>query len=89
MAKGGSNFLPPNLPPVILLAMSTLAEIEAAVPRLSTKELERLEGQVKALRRERAAAHTPAQTNLAEFAGILRLTEDPLDWQRRMRGEWE
>jgi len=27
-------------------------------------------------------------TNLAEFAGTLRLAEDPLAWQRRVRGEW-
>jgi hypothetical protein len=28
-------------------------------------------------------------TNLAEYAGIITLTEDPLVFQERMRREWE
>jgi hypothetical protein len=69
--------------------MSTLAEIEAAVPNLNAEELERLEARLRELRQQRAAARGQTQTNLAEFAGVLRLTEDPLDWQRRVREEWE
>ena len=68
--------------------MSTLAEIEEAVPRLSTEELEHLEGRLKELRQERAATQRPARTNLEEFAGVLSLREDPLEWQRHIRGEW-
>lgn len=70
--------------------MSILAEIEAAVPSLSSEELEHLETLLRELRRQRAAADEQrrAPTSLAEFAGTVRLTEDPLAWQRRSREEW-
>ena len=69
--------------------MSTLAEIEAAVPGLSTEELEHLESRLKELRQKRAEAHKLTPRDLAEFAGVMHLPEDPLAWQRRMREEWE
>ncbi len=69
--------------------MSTLAEIEAAVPNLSAQELERLETRLREVREQHRAARRQTQTDLAEFAGVLRLTDDPLDAQRRMRGEWD
>ena len=35
-------------------------------------------------------AHTEKNlTDLTQFAGVIRLSEDPLAWQRRVRGEWE
>jgi len=68
--------------------MSTLAEIEAAADKLPVPQkealIERLTIQV---RQEQAAQHS--QGNLAQFAGVLRLREDPLAWQQRVRGEWE
>jgi hypothetical protein len=69
--------------------MSTLAEIEAAVPNLNAQELEHLETRLREVREQHRAAQRQTQTDLAEFAGVLRLTDDPLDRQRRMRGEWE
>jgi len=67
--------------------MSTLAEIEEAVPKLNAHELERLEAVLNELRQRRAGGPTrPA--SLVEFAGVLRLTEDPLAWQGKVRGEW-
>ena len=69
--------------------MSTLAEIEAAVPALNTEELERLEATLREIRLQRAVANGRAPTDLTEFAGSLRLTEDPLAYQRRMREQWE
>ena len=69
--------------------MSTLAEIEAAVPNLNAEELERLETRLRELREQHRMARGQTPTNLAEFTGVLRLPNDPLDWQRRMRGEWE
>ena len=68
--------------------MSTLAEIEAAAAKLPVPQkealIERLTAQV---RQERSAAHP--RRNLAEFSGVLHLSEDPLAWQQRVRGEWE
>ena len=69
--------------------MSTLAEIEAAVPNLNAEELERLEIRLRELREQHRIDRGQTPTDLAEFAGILRLPDDPLDWQRKMRGEWE
>jgi hypothetical protein len=67
--------------------MSTLAEIEAAVPSLTPQELERLEALLRELRHQRKApASVP--TNLANFAGALRLSEDPIAFQHRVRDEW-
>ena len=68
--------------------MSTLAEIEAAMPTLSTEDLERLEAKARSFRLERTLKqHAPS--DLSEFAGSLRLTEDPVAFQRRIREEWE
>ena len=68
--------------------MSTLAEIEDAAGKLPVPQkealIERLTIQV---RQERSARHP--QGNLAQFSGVLRLGEDPLAWQQRVRGEWE
>jgi hypothetical protein len=67
--------------------MSSLAEIEAAAGKLPVPQkealIERLTIQV---RQERSARHP--QANLAQFSGVLRLDEDPLAWQHRVRGEW-
>lgn len=68
--------------------MSTLAEIEAAAEKLPVPQkealIERLAAQV---RQERSVPH-PLR-NLAEFSGVLRLSEDPPAWQQRVRGEWK
>jgi hypothetical protein len=67
--------------------VSTLAEIEAAADVLPLAEkkklLQFLESRVNGDR----DAKSP--TDLAKFAGALRLTEDPLAWQQCVRGEWE
>jgi len=67
--------------------VSTLAEIEAAADALPIQEkkklLQFLESRVNGTRK------TKDPSDLAKFAGILRLSEDPLTWQQRVRGEWE
>jgi len=67
--------------------VSTLAEIEAAVEALPLKQkkklLQFLESRVNG---ESEAKHA---TDLAQFSGALRLSQDPLAWQQRVRGEWE
>lgn len=30
----------------------------------------------------------PRVTDLSRFSGVLKLTEDPLEFQKRMRSEW-
>jgi hypothetical protein len=68
--------------------MSTLAEIEAAAEKLPIPQKEALiEFLTARVQRERNARRP--QSNLAEFSGALRLAEDPLVWQQRVRGEWE
>lgn len=65
----------------------SLVEIETAADALSLEEkrhlLEFLAARVKG--RDRA----DRTTDLSKFAGALRLSEDPLAWQQRVRGEWE
>ncbi|MGB8473946.1 MAG: hypothetical protein WCE61_07685 [Candidatus Acidiferrum sp.] len=68
--------------------MSTLAEIEAAaesLPLEQKKELLRF----LAARLNGGGPEAKHRSDLAEFAGTLRLSEDPLVWQQRVRGEWQ
>jgi hypothetical protein len=67
--------------------MSTLAEIEAAAEALPLEEKQKL---IRFLT-SRLNGEGPAesQTDLAPFSGAVRLSQDPLAWQQRVRGEWE
>lgn len=68
--------------------MSTLTEIEAAAEKLSVPQKQALiEFLTARVQRERIAR--PPQNDLAKFSGVLRLAEDPLTWQQRVRGERE
>ena len=64
--------------------MSTLAEIEAAAEALPLEQKKRLlqflESRVNGKRQEKGPA------DLARFAGTIRLPQDPLAWQQRVRG---
>jgi hypothetical protein len=67
--------------------VSTLTEIEAAADGLPLDQKRKLlEFLLSRVNGERAS--TPP-TDLAKFAGTVRLPEDPLKWQQRVRGEWE
>jgi hypothetical protein len=67
--------------------VSTLAEIEAAADALPMEQkkklLQFLESRLNGKRQEKRPA------DLARFAGTIRLPEDPLAWQQRMRGDWQ
>jgi hypothetical protein len=66
--------------------VSTLAEIEAAAEALPLAEKKELLQFLAA--RINGALLSQAPADLAAFAGTLRLPEDPLAWQQRVRGEW-
>ncbi len=67
--------------------MSTLPEVEAAADALPLEQKKKLlEFLAVRVSRGQQKSHP---TTLAEFAGALRLSEDPLAWQQRVRGEWE
>ncbi len=66
--------------------MSTLAEIEAAVEALSLEQKQEL---LRFLASHVNGADTEKNlSDLTQFVGTIRLSEDPLAWQRRVRGEW-
>ena len=67
--------------------MSRLAEIEAAADALPLEQKQKLLQFLAS--RVNGEQETKRPGNLTEFAGALRLSEDPLTWQRRVRGEWE
>lgn len=67
--------------------MSTPAEIEAAVDALSLEQKQELLRFLAS--RVNGADAEKDLTDLTQFAGVIRLPEDPLVWQRRVRGEWE
>ncbi len=67
--------------------MSTLAAIEAAADALPLEQKKKLLHFLAA--RVNGEQEDKASTDLARFAGTVRLAEDPLAWQRRVRGEWQ
>jgi hypothetical protein len=67
-------------------SVSTLAEIEAAADALPLEQKKKLLQFL--LLRVNGQAEARRPTDLAEFSGVLRLSEDPLAWQQRMRTEW-
>lgn len=67
--------------------MSTLAEIEAAADALPLEEKQKL---IRFLTsRLNGERQTEQQTDLAAFSDAVQLSQDPLAWQKRVRGEWE
>lgn len=67
--------------------MSTLAEIEAAAEALPPEEKQKL---IRFLTsRLNGERQTDTQTDFTAFSGAVQLTQDPLAWQKRVRGEWE
>jgi len=67
--------------------VSTLAEIESAADALPFDQKKKL---LKFLAmRVNGEQQQDRLTNLEEFAGTLRLSEDPLAWQQRGRGEYD
>jgi hypothetical protein len=66
--------------------MSTLADIEAAADALRPEEKEQLIRFLSS--RLNGEGQAKDQTNLAGFSGTLQLSQDPLAWQKRVRGEW-
>lgn len=65
--------------------MSTLAEIEAAADELPFEEKQEL---IRFLT-SRLNGISGDQIDLSAFSGTVHLSQDPLAWQRRVRGEWE
>ena len=67
--------------------MSTLAEIEAAADALRPEEKQQL---IRFLTsRLNGEKQTEQQTDLTAFSDTVHLSQDPLAWQKRVRGEWE
>lgn len=66
--------------------MSTLAEIEAAAEALPPAEKQKL---IRFLVSRLNGETQGLETDLAVFSGAVRLPQDPLAWQQRVRGEWE
>ena len=72
---------------LISTIVSTLAEIEAAADALPLEQKKKLLQFLAA--RVNGEQENKAPTDLARFAGTVRLPEDPLAWQQRVRGEWQ
>ncbi len=68
------------------LPMSTLQEIEAAADALPLDQKKQLIAFLASRVNGGSVENNPS--DLREFAGAIRLSEDPLTWQQRVRGEW-
>lgn len=60
-----------------------------AVRGLPPEVVEELIGLARSLSRRRRRPGVRRRAGLTQFAGILHLTEDPLDYQQRVRAEWD
>ena len=67
--------------------MSTLTEIEKAADALPLEQKQELIRFLESRINGSKSESKPG--DLSSFAGTLRLSEDPLAWQKRVRGEWE
>lgn len=64
----------------------SLAEIEAAADALPLEEKQKL---IRFLTsRLNGERQTERHSDLAEFSDAVHLSQDPLAWQKRVRGEW-
>lgn len=72
---------------VVVPLVSTLTEIEAAAEALPLEQKRKLLEFLSA--RVNGDGHHAEATDLRAFAGAIRLSEDPLVWQQRVRGEWQ
>jgi hypothetical protein len=71
---------------------ATNADVERLVKAargLSPEVLRELVALVQSLAGGRRRVRPRRSPGLAQFAGILRLDEDPVEWQRRIRAEWD
>jgi hypothetical protein len=67
--------------------VSTLPEIEAAADALPLDQKKQL---LEFLAVRVNGGPSPRKpSDLREFADVIRLPEDPLAWQQRVRGEWQ
>jgi hypothetical protein len=67
--------------------MTTLAEIAAAAEALPLGEKQELIRFLTSRQNDERPAER--ESNLAAYSGTVGLSEDPLAWQQRVRGEWE
>ncbi len=65
----------------------SLAEIEAAADVLPPEQKRQLIEFLASRMNGNGASKQPV--DLQQFAGAIRLPEDPLAWQQRVRGEWK
>ena len=69
--------------------VSTLAEIEAAAEALPLDQKKELIDFLTRHVHGQTTRRGAQATDLAEFSGSLRLGEDALEWQQRVRDEWK
>jgi hypothetical protein len=88
-ASAGIRALPAKPRGVIFRRMSTLAEIEAAAETLPLDQKKELIDFLTRHVQGQTARRGAQASDLAEFSGALRLGEDALEWQQRVRDEWK
>jgi hypothetical protein len=66
-----------------------LRRLVEAVRGLPSELVEELIGLARSLSRRRSRPVGRPRSSLAKYAGILPQDEDPLEYQRRVRAEWD
>lgn len=66
--------------------MTTKQDLHRAIDELSDEQVKKVIRIVEVIQAD--LTNTPHRIDLARYSGILRLTEDPLAYQERMRNEW-
>ncbi|HZQ54469.1 MAG TPA: hypothetical protein VFB14_19865 [Bryobacteraceae bacterium] len=66
--------------------MTTRQELHHAIDQLSEEQVQKVIQIVEVIQVDPSQTHDTI--DLARYNGVLRLTEDPLAYQERMRNEW-
>jgi len=66
--------------------MTTKRELHEAIDQLSDEQVQKIIQVVEILQGDFSRAGY--EVDLSRYSGVLHLTEDPLTYQQRLRGEW-
>ena len=66
--------------------MTTKQELHRAIDELTDEQAQKIIRLIEVMQTDTSRIHR--NVDLTRYRGVLRLTEDPLAYQERMRNEW-
>lgn len=66
--------------------MTTKQELHRAIDELTEEQVQKIIRVVEVIQSDTSGIHR--NIDITRYSGVLRLTEDPVAYQERMRNEW-